>query len=259
MSLGLTLGIVALLWLGSAINSSLVIAASKARRNALLAPLLALLLSVFLAVVARDLVLPLWLALLLLLAALGIAAPLALRVRRAADARRRALRRSDDWAALTAPGHVRGEVQRSFAADQVATFAFLSHPGQAPRWRGVADVQGLLDAGLQVGSTWKQIAESADGKTSERTFRMLIWDPPSRCAWQAQGDARAAVWTLECRAQTDGSTQVVLGQTFDPPWLYAAASLLLPDRLTGQIDAQLSRYLRQAALVLEPAAAQAAP
>lgn len=253
MDLGLVLLVVALCWLGTSINATLAAGPSVARRRArLLSPLLAVLVSVVLATSGHAPMLPLWLGLVVSLAAIGTALPLAIRVRIQGRARRQAIRRPEDWRSLTEAGRVRGTSSKSIGASQAAVFALLSNPAQASRWRGVIEVRGLLDGGMREGSTWVQVSKPEDyGKIIERTFRMLIWEPPHRAAWQAVGDGRAAIWTLECEGRGPNATLVTLGQTFDPNWIYSTLTLVMPGRLTEQINGQLAGYLKGAALLLE--------
>jgi len=253
MDLGLVLLVVALCWLGTSINATLAAGPSIARRRAtLLSPLLAVSVAIVLATSGHAPVLPLWLGLVLSLVAVGTALPLVLRVRLQGRARRQTLRRPEDWQSLTEAGRVRGTSSTSIRAPQSAVFALLSNPAQASRWRGVIEVRGLLDGGLRAGSTWVQVSKPEDyGKIIERTFRMLIWEPPRRAAWQAVGDGRAAIWTLECAAEGSDATLVTLGQTFDPNWIYSTLTLVMPGRLTEQINGQLAGYLKGAAALLE--------
>lgn len=196
MDLGLVLLLLllALCWLGTSINATLAAGPSVARRRArLLSPLLAVLVAVVLATSEHAPVLPLWLGLVGSLAAIGTALPLAIRVKTQGRVRRQAIRQPEDWRSLTEAGRVRGTSSKNIGASQAAGFALLSNPIQASRWRGVIEVRGLLDGGMREGSTWVQVSKPEDyGKIIERTFRMLIWEPPHRATWQAVGDGRAA-------------------------------------------------------------------
>lgn len=248
MIFGVLLLLVAVFWLLTAINSTLLSSPGLiARPGAFGGPYAGAVIAVLLTFFAPTFTVPppFAAAVLVVLAIWNL--NLIRRARKQIEQRRQLLRSASDWDTLIRLGRLHGTAQRLFLAPAEQVFATLADPGEAPQWRGVARVQEVLNETPGSFKTWLQHSAKtgASDAVTTRRYQMRIWEPPVHCAWQEVEDPRAAVWTLECSATEEGAL-VTLGQIFEPPWRYAALGTLSPDALGRQISRQMRKYLRQA-------------